>query len=107
MKPSMLYQLLTLCSLFTATQVFAAEHKIIQKDRTFNVTELEIKAGDSITFINEDTVMHNLYSRAPENKFEIKRQDPGQSSTITFPTAGAIKVRCAIHPTMTITVNVK
>jgi len=33
--------------------------------------------------------------------------DPGKSFTQTFANAGAIPVRCTIHPSMTMTVNVK
>jgi plastocyanin len=83
------------------------EHLVIQKDRAFSVSELTIKAGDSIVFKNADDVMHNVFSISPGMQFDIRRQAPGGSSTVQFAKEGTAEVRCAIHPKMKLMVTVK
>jgi len=86
----------------------AAEGVIVsQKDKAFSEKEVTIKAGDSITFVNEDTVTHNTYSRSKGNKFDSGAQAPDSSMTQTFSAPGKVKVRCAIHPRMKLTVHVE
>lgn len=103
-----IYQIVNLIILTLWANIsFAADFKVIQKDREFSVTELKIKAGDSISFVNQDDVAHNVYSRAPENKFEVRRQEPGTSETVIFKNPGVVKAKCAVHPQMVITITVE
>jgi plastocyanin len=78
-----------------------------QKDKAFVEEEVTIKAGDSITFVNNDSVTHNVYSRSKGNKFDSGAQAPNQSMTQVFSSPGKVQVRCAIHPRMKLTVNVE
>jgi len=70
------------------------------------VATIEVKQGDSLTFRNEDTVVHNVFANGGENKFEIKAQLPGQATTVTMDKPGDTEVRCAIHPGMKLKVSV-
>ncbi|HEY3741071.1 MAG TPA: plastocyanin/azurin family copper-binding protein [Bryobacteraceae bacterium] len=83
------------------------EHLVIQKDRAFSVTELTIKPGESVVFWNADEVPHNVFSNSNGMQFDIRRQAPGESSTVPFPKEGVAEVRCAIHPKMKLIVTVK
>jgi plastocyanin len=85
----------------------AAEYKIIQKDKTFSEKTLTIKRGDTITFVNSDTVTHNVYSNTKGCEFELRTQLPGGADTVPFPRACALEVQCAIHPKMKLQVDVK
>lgn len=85
----------------------AAEVTVLQKDKAFAEKEITIKAGDTINFVNEDDITHNVYSRSKGNKFDVGAQRPGTSVTQSFPQAGKAKVRCAIHPKMKMTVHVE
>jgi plastocyanin len=87
--------------------LIAAEHDIVQKDRAFSQTDLTIKAGDSIVFRNQDEVAHNVFSVSPGMEFDIRRQAPGASSSITFLKPGVAEIRCSIHPKMKLMVTVK
>jgi plastocyanin len=98
--------LLLLCAV-SLVPVFAAEHVVLQKDRTFSETELTIKPGDKIVFKNADEVTHNVFSSTKGMEFDIKRQEPGEATPITFDKEGTLEVRCAIHPRMKLMVNVK
>jgi plastocyanin len=95
------------CLAATAKAQSAGEYTVVQKDKDFSTTELTIKPGEKITFKNEDSVTHNVFSVSPANPFTIKVQTPGQSSSVDFTQEGVTEVRCAIHPKMKIIVTVK
>ena len=80
---------------------------VSQEGKAFSAREVTVKAGDRVTFTNNDSVTHNVYSRSRGNKFDSGAQAPGTSMSQVFPSAGKVKVRCAIHPRMKLTVNVE
>jgi plastocyanin len=85
----------------------AAEHVVVQKNKSFSVAEITIKPGDTIVFKNEDDVVHNVFSVTKGVEFNTNIQSPGQTATFTFPNEGKVEVRCVMHPTMKLVVNVK
>lgn len=96
-----------LASCLTAAQASAADVTVTQENKAFSEKEMTIKAGDSVTFVNNDTVTHNVYSRSKGNKFDTGGQAPSASMTRAFSSPGKVKVRCAIHPRMKLTINVE
>jgi plastocyanin len=84
----------------------AEEHLIRQEDRAFSQSQISLKAGDSIVFKNDDQVTHNVFSVSPGMEFDIRRQAPGNSSTVVFKKPGVAEVRCSIHPKMKLIVTV-
>ena len=90
-----------------ASITFAAEHKVIQKNKAFDKKEISIKKGDTISFANDEKdITHNVYSLGPKNSFELKTQAPGTSSQVEFKEVGETEVECAIHPGMKLKVKV-
>ena len=88
--------------------VAAAEEVVIsQKGKAFSEKKVSLKVGDSISFVNDDDITHNVYSRSKGHKFDIGAQRPGTSVSHEFTAPGKVKVRCAIHPRMKLTVNVE
>lgn len=85
----------------------AAEHTVVQKNKEFDKAELTISAGDSVRFVNEDDHAHNVYSRSAVKPFDVGLQAPGTGETVVFSSPGTVRVRCAIHPKMKMTVIVK
>ena len=81
----------------------AADHRVIQKDRRFNPPEIVVKAGDTLTFTNDDEFIHQMYS---DGLFDSDERKPGQSLTQAFARTGTFEVRCRIHPKMKLTVRV-
>lgn len=73
---------------------------VIQKDIAFHPGRVEIKAGGTVTFINEDPFGHNVYSDSPGGEFDIGRQQVGQKNVITFKHPGTFIAECRIHPKM-------
>lgn len=97
---------LAVAAALTASGAAAEDVTITQENKTFSSKEVNIKSGDTITFVNNDSVTHNVYSRSKGNKFDSGAQAPNSSMTQTFSSPGKVKVRCAIHPRMKLTVNV-
>ncbi len=85
----------------------AEDHKIREKDKNFSVKKLTIKEGDSVTFINEDEGIHNVYAVKSQNDFDIGTQFSNQEDTVTFLKEGKVKVRCRVHPRMRMTITVQ
>lgn len=99
------------CGLFITEQVtlsaWAAAHRIEQLNRAFNVAQIEIHAGDTLQFTNDDPFLHQIYVKSPTLNFESDEQPPRETVELKFPNPGVYEVRCHIHPKMLLTVTVK
>jgi plastocyanin len=84
----------------------AANLTITQKGRVFSSEEVTIKKGGTLTFLNDDSVPHNILSTSKGNEFNLGSQPPGASTDVTFKEAGDVLILCAIHPRMKMTVKV-
>jgi plastocyanin len=80
---------------------------ISQKGKVFQPEVLTVKKGGSVVFRNDDPVTHNVFSRTEGSQFNLKMQKPGQEDVVKFEEAGEVTVRCAIHPTMKLTIHVE
>ncbi len=78
----------------------AGDVKIVQKNKSFGMKKLSVKVGDTLVFVNEDKVSHNMISKTKGHEFEVKVQKPGSTEKVTVKSAGKFKVKCAIHPKM-------
>ena len=85
----------------------AESHRIVQKNRGFEPTQITIAAGDTLEFSNEDGFLHQIYVDGGGMSFESDEQPPGQTIKVRFPIAGTFEVHCHIHPKMVLTVTVK
>lgn len=96
-----------LCAWLAVTGPAAAgDFKVSQREKAFSERDLRIRAGDTVTFVNADTVTHNVYSRSRGMEFEISSQVPGSANTIPFQNPGIAEVQCAIHPKMRLQIHV-
>jgi plastocyanin len=84
----------------------AANLTITQKGRMFSSESITIKKGDSLTFVNDDSVPHNILSTSKGNEFDLGSQPPGSTTEVTFKEVGEAQVICAIHPRMKLTVKI-
>ena len=84
----------------------AANLTITQKGRLFSSESVTIKKGDTVTFVNDDTVPHNIVSTSKGNEFNLGSQPPGASTDVTFKEVGDAQIICAIHPRMKMTVTI-
>lgn len=85
----------------------AVEHRIEQTGRAFVPSELTVKAGDTLVFVNDDYYDHNVYSESAGNAFNIGIQEPGNTTRVMLSKPGRVDVLCRIHPKMTLAVTVE
>jgi plastocyanin len=104
MRTSKLLALVIISGLCTGA--FAATEVIHQQGRAFSVEGMTVKKGEAVTFLNDDSVPHNIMSTSTGNEFNLGSQAPGSSVDVTFKEAGDVMVICAIHPRMKMTVKV-
>ena len=99
---------LALTAALAAAAAFSAPTvEIFQKGKAFSERSVTIAAGEAIAFVNDDDHVHNVYSSTSGHAFDLGAQKPGDVGEHVFPTPGEVKVRCAIHPRMRLTVNVE
>lgn len=107
MKPALFLGLAGACvlGLGGATAVIAAAtHEVIEEDKKFSTKKIEISVGDTITFVNNDKIKHNITIR--KMKYNSGLQEPGEDLNVLFDKNGKFKVRCGIHPKMKLKVIV-
>jgi len=104
MRKSRLIPVIILLGL--STGAFAATQVVHQQGRAFSSESLTVAKGEPLTFLNDDSVPHNLMSTSRGNEFNLGSQAPGSSTDVVFKEAGDVAVICAIHPRMKMTVKV-
>lgn len=77
---------------------------VVQKGRAFRPVEITLNRGDTVTFTNDDSYIHQVYVTG---LFDSTEKAPGENLNETFPSSGTFQVRCHIHPTMKMTVKVR
>ncbi|MGB6058573.1 MAG: cupredoxin domain-containing protein [Microthrixaceae bacterium] len=76
------------------------------KDYAYDPTELDVKAGQQIKFINDDDVEHT--ATADDKSFDTGSLAPGESKTVTVKSGvtGADSYFCTVHNYMKATVTI-
>ena len=98
----------TAALLAVAATVHASTTTIEQSGQQFSEKTATLSVGDSITYANHDDVTHNInVINDDDDATDLGLQKPGETLTYKFDKAGRFKVRCSIHPSMKMTVNVK
>ena len=71
-----------------------------QKGKKFLPLVSVVQTGASVTFPNNDTVRHHVYSFSPAKNFELKLYSGITAAPITFDKAGTVVLGCNIHDKM-------
>src|SRR6478609_3766521 len=71
---------------------------------TFSPQTIDVKVGDSVTFVNKDEIAHT--ATAGDGSFDSKTMEAGATFTFKATKAGQIDYVCNFHPGMTGTINV-
>lgn len=74
--------------------------EIEQRNRKFMPLMTIIQTGSEITFPNNDTVRHHVYSFSPAKPFELKLYSGTPGSPILFDKPGTVVIGCNIHDRM-------
>ena len=62
----------------------AANLTISQKGRAFSSETVTLKKGGTLTFMNDDSIPHNIMSTSGGNEFNLGSQPPGASTDVTL-----------------------
>lgn len=82
------------------------EHVVSQKNKSFSVRKLAVKAGDSVRFVNDDSFAHNVFSLSAPKSFDLGSFGNGGAKSVTFDKPGTVEVECAVHPAMRLEIEV-
>ena len=82
----------------------SAGNTVTIQNMAFNPQTLDIKVGTTVTWINNDTVTHDVV--IDSGLFTSGNLTHGMSYNYTFNQTGSYPYHCAIHPSMTGTIVV-
>lgn len=74
--------------------------EIEQRGRKFLPLVSVIQAGTEVSFPNNDTVRHHVYSFSPAKNFELKLYAGVPATPVLFDKAGTVVLGCNIHDQM-------
>ena len=95
---------------FADTVVIGQKNKLfVVKDGSSDSakSEISVKKGDTVRFINDDEFFHNVFSLSDAKLFDLGSFPKGEFRDVIFDTPGMVEVECAIHPEMKININVE
>ena len=72
---------------------------------TFNPKQVTVKAGDTVTWVNNDDIPHTVTSKTLV--FRSKALDSDDKFSFTFTAPGSFDYFCSLHPMMTGTIVVE
>lgn len=92
-------------SIAAAANSQAAPHQftVTMSNMTYGALPTDAKVGDTIVWVNRDTVPHTVTAR--DHSFDL-RVAPGQSGRMTLQRAGTIPIYCVFHMMMRGTLKV-
>ena len=85
------------------------QNTVTIKTFAFQPNPVKVKVGDTVTWTNNDQILHTVTSgtRAkPDGMFDQKLDGVGAKAMFTFNAAGEFQYHCSIHPGMDATVVV-
>ena len=85
----------------------AAQQHVAAMGKQFSTAEVHIASEDMVIFVNQDKVVHQVFSITEGLRFNLKRLPPGAASGVRFTKRGVAEVRCAIHRDMRMKVVVE
>ncbi|MCB1053713.1 MAG: hypothetical protein KDC71_24125 [Acidobacteria bacterium] len=72
----------------------------VQEDKAFVPRVLVVVKGQEVRFLNEDPIQHNVFSREPEQAFDLGHYPAGDYRSVVYENPGFYKVYCNIHQRM-------
>jgi plastocyanin len=73
---------------------------------SYNPNLIEIKVGDTVTWINDDSSPHTVTSSSNDRTFDSDVLKRGETFSFTFDKEGQFPYFCTLHPNMVGTVVV-
>lgn len=67
----------------------------------FSPENVTVQVGDTVTWVNRDTVVHDSVARDPAVTWNTGFLEPNAQAAVTFDSVGTYFYHCRIHPGMT------
>jgi plastocyanin len=96
---------LAAASIIPVTSAPAVDAQVKIDNFTFAPQRITVKAGTTVTWINEDDIPHTV--AASSRLFKSKALDTEDTFSFTFTTPGSFEYFCSLHPHMTGTIVVE
>ena len=93
--------------LFAAAPASAAEIRVTMSGAAYHPDRINAKIGDTIRFVNDDGVNHDVFVPTAGHALDLGKQEPGQEAVMPLGKAGIFEVECVFHPGMLTIVEVK
>ncbi len=73
---------------------------IYTHNKQFEPASLVIPLGSTISFPNQDEILHNVFSVTPQSSFDLGIYGEGKSADYTFKKTGLVLINCNVHQSM-------
>ncbi|MEU9393003.1 plastocyanin/azurin family copper-binding protein [Streptomyces sp. NPDC048324] len=90
-----------------APAAHAAAHQVVMSGYAFAPRTLTITAGDTVTWVNQDTAPHDVKTTSGPDSIHSPMLNKGGTFSHTFTVAGSYGYVCTVHPGMTAQLVVK
>jgi cytochrome c peroxidase len=84
-----------------------AAASVSQRGRQFTPSAVRVRAGETLTILNDDDRTHNVRIDDPHSPLNSGAQEPGEHVSLRLDRPGHIEAYCAIHPTMRLSIAVE
>lgn len=84
----------------------AGEHVVAMREGAYRPDRLQAGAGDTLRFVNEDAVAHEVFVPTVGFAVDLGRQEPGEERVLPLGRAGRFEVECVFHQDMLMVVEV-
>ena len=74
--------------------------RIYTHHKQFDPQSLIVPIGSTVSFPNQDSILHNIFSVSPAASFDLGLYGEGASTDYTFKKAGLVRVNCNVHHAM-------
>ena len=78
----------------------AGRFEIATRDKTFQPGVLAVPRGSTVSFPNEDPILHNVFSVSAGNAFDLGVYGPDAAPEATLTAPGPVNVYCNVHHDM-------
>lgn len=75
-------------------------YRIYTHNKQFEPESMVIPTGSTISFPNQDEILHNVFSVTPKSSFDLGIYGEGKSAEYTFKQTGLVLINCNVHHAM-------
>ena len=75
-------------------------YRIYTHNKQFEPESMVVPLGSTISFPNQDEILHNVFSVTPKSSFDLGIYGEGKSAEYTFKQTGLVLINCNVHHAM-------